>query len=68
MTLLKSLWRVLKGTLLVLAALVVFIEEFGWRPLAAEADRGGTGSWARRLSQRRTKLNRSVLNIQEVCA
>lgn len=29
------LWRILRGFLLALAALVVFIEEFGWRPLSA---------------------------------
>lgn len=34
-TLLKWLWRVLRGILLALAALVLFIEEWGWRPLTA---------------------------------
>ncbi len=29
------LWRVVRGLLLAVAALVVFVEEFGWRPLAA---------------------------------
>lgn len=31
----RGLWRVLRGLLLVIAAVVVFIEEFGWRPLSA---------------------------------
>ncbi|HEX7440017.1 MAG TPA: hypothetical protein VF319_07940 [Caldimonas sp.] len=30
-----QLWRLLRGILLAVAALVVFIEEFGWRPLSA---------------------------------
>ena len=42
MTLLKLIWRPLRGVLLALAAVVVFIEEFGWRPLAR---------WAARLAQ-----------------
>jgi hypothetical protein len=29
------LWRFVRGVLLVIAAVVVFIEEFGWRPLSA---------------------------------
>jgi hypothetical protein len=36
---LAGLWRVLRGTLLVLAAIVLFIEEWGWRPLTAIAAR-----------------------------
>ena len=35
MRVLRSLWRLLRALLLGLAALVVFIEEFGWRPLSA---------------------------------
>ena len=42
MTLLKLIWRPLRGVLLALAAVVIFIEEFGWRPLAR---------WAARLAQ-----------------
>ena len=35
MRVLRLLWRVLRALLLGLAALVVFLEEFGWRPLSA---------------------------------
>lgn len=31
----RPLWRLLRGLLLVLAAAVLFIEEWGWRPLTA---------------------------------
>lgn len=33
-TLLKLIWSPLRGALLALAAVVIFMEEFGWRPLA----------------------------------
>lgn len=39
---LRRLWRLLRGLLLALAALVLFIEEWGWRPLTA---------WAARLAR-----------------
>ncbi len=39
---LQGLWRLLQPPLLTLAAAVVFIEEWGWRPLTA---------WAARLAQ-----------------
>jgi len=39
MKLMKFLWRVLRGVLLALAAVVLFIEEWGWRPLTAWAAR-----------------------------
>ena len=42
MKVLKLLWRVLRGVLLALAATVLFIEEWGWRPLTA---------WAARLAR-----------------
>ena len=42
MTLLRFFWRVVRGVLLALAAVVIFIEEWGWRPLTA---------WAARLAQ-----------------
>jgi hypothetical protein len=32
-----ALWRVLRGFGLVLAAIVIFVEEWGWRPLTAFA-------------------------------
>jgi hypothetical protein len=35
MRVVDGLWRLLRGLLLVVAAIVVFIEEFGWRPLSA---------------------------------
>jgi len=38
----KWLWRLMRGVLLTLAALVLFIEEWGWRPLTA---------WAARLAR-----------------
>ncbi|MEQ1686825.1 MAG: hypothetical protein ABL916_24495 [Burkholderiaceae bacterium] len=38
----KWLWRVLRGLLLALAAVVLFLEEWGWRPLTA---------WAARLAK-----------------
>jgi hypothetical protein len=40
---LRWLWRGLRGLLLVLAAIVLFIEEWGWRPLTAWAAR--LASW-----------------------
>lgn len=39
---LRRVWRALRGVLLALAAVVLFIEEWGWRPLTA---------WAARLAQ-----------------
>jgi hypothetical protein len=42
MTPLRWLWRVLRAVLLALAAVVLFIEEWGWRPLTA---------WAARLAR-----------------
>ena len=42
MTVVRLLWRGLRGLLLALAALVLLIEEWGWQPLTA---------WAARLSQ-----------------
>jgi hypothetical protein len=35
----RLLWRFVRGVLLVLAAIVLFIEEWGWQPLAAWAAR-----------------------------
>jgi hypothetical protein len=35
----RALWRVPRGALLALAAAVIFIEEWGWRPLTALAAR-----------------------------
>jgi hypothetical protein len=42
MKLFKWLWRVLRGLMLALAAVVLFLEEWGWRPLTA---------WAARLAK-----------------
>ena len=38
----RLLWRFVRGVLLVLAAIVLFIEEWGWQPLSA---------WAARLTR-----------------
>ena len=38
----KWLWRVVRGLMLALAAMVLFLEEWGWRPLTA---------WAARLAK-----------------
>lgn len=38
----RAVWRALRGVLLAVAAVVLFIEEWGWRPLTA---------WAARLAQ-----------------
>ena len=35
----KAVWRPVRGLLLALAAVVIFIEEWGWRPLTALAAR-----------------------------
>ena len=43
MSLLRWLWRCLRAVLLVLAAIVLFIEEWGWQPLTAWAAR--LASW-----------------------
>ncbi len=42
MTFFKGLWRLLRGLMLALAAVVLFLEEWGWRPLTA---------WAARLAK-----------------
>lgn len=42
MRVLDTLWRYLRGALLGVAVVVIFIEEFGWRPLSA---------WLGRLDQ-----------------
>jgi hypothetical protein len=49
---LRLLWRVLRGALLVLAAIVLFIEEWGWRPLTAWAARLAKWPPLARLEQR----------------
>jgi hypothetical protein len=35
----KGLWRLVRGLMLALAAVVLFLEEWGWRPLSAWAAR-----------------------------
>ena len=37
MKILRSVWRAARPLLLVLAAIVLFVEEWGWRPLTALA-------------------------------
>lgn len=41
MKVISAAWRVLRGLLLGLAAIVIFIEEWGWRPLSAIVARLG---------------------------
>lgn len=48
----RWLWRALCGVLLALAALVLFLEEWGWRPLTAWAARLATWPPFARLEQR----------------
>jgi hypothetical protein len=47
-----GLWHVLRGIALVLAAIVLFIEEWGWRPLTAMAARLATWPPVARLEAR----------------
>ena len=39
MSVLRFLWRILRGGFLVIAAIILFLEEWGWRPLTAWAAR-----------------------------
>ena len=48
----RLLWRLLRGVLLVLAAAVLFIEEWGWRPLTAFVGRLATWPPLARLEAR----------------
>ncbi len=54
------LWRAVRGTLLAVAALVVFIEEFGWRPLAAFVGRLALWPPIARLESRIRTLSPNV--------
>ena len=58
MTALRFLWRVLRGVLLAFAAVVLFLEEWGWRPLTA---------WAARIAQW-PPLQRLEARLREVPA
>ena len=60
MTLLKTLWRLLRGLLLVLAAAVLFVEEWGWRPLTALAARLALWPPLARLEARIQRLSPRV--------
>jgi len=51
-----ALWRVLRGTLLALAAIILLIEEWGWRPLTAFAARLAKWPPLARLEARITAL------------
>ena len=42
MNLFRLLWRFVRGVMLAFAAVLLFLEEWGWRPLTA---------WAARLAQ-----------------
>jgi hypothetical protein len=50
--LLRGLWRIVRTLLLALAALVLAIEEWGWRPLTAWAARLGRWGPVARLEER----------------
>jgi len=52
LTVFKALWRFLRGLLLALAAVVIFIEEWGFRPLTAWAARLATWPPLARLEAR----------------
>ncbi len=39
MSIFRLLWRILRGAFLVVAAIILFLEEWGWRPLTAWAAR-----------------------------
>ncbi len=49
MRIFEALWRVLRIAFLVVVALVIFIEEWGWRPLAAGVAKLGRWTPVRRL-------------------
>jgi len=53
-------WRVLRGLLLALAAIVIFIEEWGWRPLSGLAARLGRWPPLARLEARISAAPRRV--------
>jgi hypothetical protein len=48
----KTIWRLLRGMLLALAAVGIFLEEWGWRPLTALAARLAQWPPIRRLEAR----------------
>lgn len=56
MKLFKWLWRVVRGLMLALAAVVLVIEEWGWRPLTAWAARLAKWSPIARLEARITAV------------
>ena len=56
MRLADGIWRVVRGALLAIAALILFIEEFGWRPLAAWLGRLARWGPIRRLEERIVRL------------
>jgi hypothetical protein len=51
------LWRTLRGLLLALAALVIFLEEWGWKPLTAWAARIAKWPPVQRLEARLTQAS-----------
>jgi hypothetical protein len=56
LTVFKALWRLLRGVLLAVAAVVIFIEEWGWRPLTAWAARLASWPPLARLEARLQRL------------
>ena len=60
MKVIDAAWRVLRSLLLALAALVIFIEEWGWRPLSAMVARLGRWPPLGRLEARIAAVPRRV--------
>ena len=60
MKVIDAAWRVLRGLLLAFAALVIFIEEWGWRPLSAMVARLGRWPPLGRLETRIAAVPRRV--------
>lgn len=48
----RAMWRIVRGVLLALAVVVLYVEEWGWRPLAAGLARLGRWLPLRRLEDR----------------
>ena len=60
MKVVSATWHVVRGVLLGLAAIVIFIEEWGWRPLSAFAARLGRWPPLSRLEARIAAAPRHV--------
>ncbi|MEO8527394.1 MAG: hypothetical protein ABI460_21870 [Caldimonas sp.] len=60
MKVVSALWHIVRGALLGIAAIVIFIEEWGWRPLSAFAARLGRWPPLARLEARIAAAPRRV--------